>query len=139
MQYRILIACGLWLVTPLLLLSEAEWVRLWPSVVAIACVFLLRKAILGLLAGATAGMMLLEQGNPLAVFVSFFRDHLLPSLQSSWNLSILLFTLILGGFVSVVSRGGGIEAALRSLDRPQAARQALDHGRNLWVGFRLFF
>jgi len=86
---------------------------LWPSVVAIAAVFLTRSALAGLLIGATAGCLLLTGGHPLPAFVEFVSHHLIPSLQHKWNLSVLIFTMFLGGFSALIEAGRGLDALLR--------------------------
>lgn len=112
MNLRPLIIAVVWLCTWPLVWLEAEWVALWPSVAALVAVFLLNRSITGLLIGASAGLLLLADGNPFRAFVSGFSDHLIPVLQSSWNLSVLIFTLLLGGFVELLERGGGIRALM---------------------------
>ncbi len=87
--------------------------RLWPSVLALVIVFLSRSALAGLLAGAAAGALLLSDGRIDIAFVSFFRDHLVPSLQSGWNISVIIFTLLIGGFAGVIEHGGGFSQILR--------------------------
>lgn len=107
--------------------------RLWPSVVALSLVFLLRSVLAGLLGGAFSGAILLANGNPLLAFIAFFRAHLIPSLQSSWNASILVFTLLMGGFVALIEHGGGISGLLRRFVRDRGAVK----GRIQWAAFGL--
>ena len=54
-----------WLWVP----AEVSVKALWPSVVAIAGVFLLRRVLAGLLLGGLAGALLLESGNPGAAIL----------------------------------------------------------------------
>ena len=91
---------------------EASSLSLWPSVVAIFSVILWRSALAGLLVGAVCGTILLAGGNPTEAFTRFFSTHLLPSLQSEWNLSVLLFTFLLGGFAALLEKGRGFEGIL---------------------------
>jgi tetracycline resistance efflux pump len=95
-------------------LLDAEWIALWPSMVALITVFLLNRAVTGLLLGAGAGLILLHHGNPFEAFISFFSNHLIPVLQSSWNLSVLIFTLLLGGFAALLEKGGGIQGLMQN-------------------------
>jgi hypothetical protein len=73
----------------------------------------MNRTITGLLQGAAAGLILLNNGNPIAAIGSLFSDHLFPVLGSLWNLSVLVFTLLLGGFVSVLEKDGGIQTLMR--------------------------
>ncbi|MDF7822552.1 Na+/H+ antiporter NhaC family protein [Pontiellaceae bacterium B12227] len=91
-------------------LQDMPWISLWPSVVALTAVFLLNRTITGLLLGAGAGVVILHHGNPVTACSSLFTDHLFPVLGSSWNLSVLAFTLLLGGFAALIEKGGGLQA-----------------------------
>jgi Na+/H+ antiporter NhaC len=97
-----------------LALSQFEWeaLSLLPSLVAILSVVLLRNALLGLLIGSFSGVVLLAKGNLAEAFIQFFNKHLIPALQSEWNLSVLIFTLLLGGFAALLEKGRGFEALL---------------------------
>jgi len=106
---------------------DGAWRALWPSLVALASVLALRSALSGLLIGAATGALILAEGHPLTAFAGFFKQHLIPALQSPWNLSVLIFTLLLGGFAALLERGRGFEAILARLissDRgPGSARR----------------
>ena len=93
---------------------DSEWTALWPSIVALAAVFLLNRTISGLLLGALAGMILLSDGNLVTAVADLLKDHLLPVLKSTWNLSILAFTLLLGGFAALIEKGGGLQSLTSS-------------------------
>jgi len=95
--------------------TENEWRALWPSVVALSTVLLLRKVLIGLLAGAGAGAIILANGNPVTAFVSFFRDHLVENLQSDWKLGPIIFTFILGGFVALIEKSGGFQGIVHRI------------------------
>lgn len=110
--YKKHLVLTLWLATWILVPVDFTVKALWPSILGLLSVLLLRKVIAGLLIGGSAGAILLNDGNPLSAFVSLFTDHLIPSLQSSWNVSVLIFTLLLGGFVALIEKGGGIQALL---------------------------
>ncbi len=112
MKVRPVIVFIIWLCSWPLLLLDADWTSLWPSIVALVSVFLLNRSMTGLLIGASAGLILLSDGNPFTAFITGFSEHLIPVLQSAWNLSVLIFTLLLGGFVALLERGGGIQALM---------------------------
>ena len=118
-----------WLWVP----AEISLKALWPAVVAIAGVFLLRRVLAGLLLGGLAGVLLLESGNPATAVLALFRDHLAPALASTWNLSVVAFTLLLGGFVALIERGGGFQGLLKGwLKSPDRAAQRVQ-----WSAFGL--
>jgi Na+/H+ antiporter NhaC len=92
---------------------EFRWVVLWPSACALVLVFVLRSALAGLLGGALAGSVLLAGGDPLEAGVVLFRDQFLPLFGSTWKLSAIAFTLILGGFVALLEASGGLLGLVR--------------------------
>ncbi len=91
------------------------WLTLWPSLVALVMVFAWRSAFIGLLAGAVCGSLLLQKGHPLDTLTGLVAYQLLPIFQSPWKLSAIAFTLILGGFVSLLEAGGGLQALVRRM------------------------
>lgn len=95
--------------------SEFMLLTLWPSLVALLVVVLSRSAFVGLLSGAVSGALLISQGNPLDSVTYLITQQFLPIFQSSWKLSAVAFTLILGGFVALVEVGGGLQALVRRL------------------------
>ncbi len=99
---------------------------LWPPLAAVMIIVSTRNALAGLLAGGFAGAMLLSGGNPLIAGVSLITDHLAPSLQSPWKIGAIIFTLILGGFASVLEAGGGFTRLMK-----KATGTGHDPGRQL--------
>ena len=110
--YKKIVVLTLWLATWTLVGQDFLLTPLWPSILGLLSVLLLRKVITGLLIGGSAGAILLNNGHPLKAFMALFADHLIPALQSGWNISVLIFTLLLGGFVALIEKGGGIQALL---------------------------
>jgi len=131
--YKKVLVFTLWLATWILVSTDFAWKALWPSILGLLSVLLLRKVIAGLLIGGSAGAILLNQGNPLTAFTALFTDHLIPALQSSWNISVLIFTLLLGGFVSLIEKGGGIQALLNRWIRHSGSLKK----RIQWSGYGL--
>jgi Na+/H+ antiporter NhaC len=96
-----------WLLLPEVKSSPAV---LWPSMLAVGLAFVTRDIYLSLIVGAFSGALLLHAGNPWQAFVDLFVSRLIPSLADRWNISVLLFTLMMGGFVEVLNRNGGMTA-----------------------------
>lgn len=94
-------------VSMLLVSSNLEVAKLWPPVAAVVVILVTRNALAGLLTGGFVGAFLLTGGHPLVTASSVMSDHLWPSLQSPWKVGAILFTLILGGFASILEAGGG--------------------------------
>lgn len=121
------------LVTLALALIDIPIRAIWPPVAALVVIIVTRHALIGLLAGGFTGAILLTGGNPLTAFFDLFASHLWPSLQSSWKIGAIAFTLILGGFAAILEAGGGFAGLMRKvagLDRESSR----DASRNLEGG-----
>jgi Na+/H+ antiporter NhaC len=110
---RVIVAWAVFLATFLWLWFPVEgpgpW-ALWPSAVAVGLAFVTRDIYLSLFLGAFSGAILLRQGNLAGAFLDLPARYLLPALQNPWNLSVLVFTLMMGGFVELLNRQGGMAA-----------------------------
>ena len=78
-------------------------------------VLITRSALLGLLIGAVCGALLLAGGSVLGAIEQLVLNQFWPIFGSSWKLSAMLFTLILGGFVALVEAGGGLQGLVKKL------------------------
>lgn len=118
---------------------ESSWRTLWPSGVALVLVLLSRSAFVGLLSGAACGAVLLSGGTIFGAVAHLFEKQFLPIFGSSWKLSAMLFTLILGGFVALIEAGGGLQALVRRLlgsgHAPRKRMQTTVFGFGLLVFF----
>ena len=95
--------------------GDSLWRSFLPSLAALLLVVVSRSALFGLLTGAVCGAVLLSGGSFLGAIEHLALDQFMPIFGSSWKLSALLFTLILGGFVALVEAGGGLQALVRRL------------------------
>ena len=94
---------------------ESTWRSLWPSLAALAMVLISRSAMIGLLIGAVCGALLLAGGSVQSTIEQLVLNQFWPIFESSWKLSAMLFTLILGGFVALVEAGGGLQGIVKKL------------------------
>ncbi|MGF1483141.1 MAG: Na+/H+ antiporter NhaC family protein [Opitutales bacterium] len=112
---------------------------LWPTVVALSVVLLLRRAIVGLLAGAVAGAILLAEGDPWQAYLTLAADHFAPIFDGPWRVGAIAFTLMMGGFAGVIEKGGGLIALFNRLQRTGGdASKRLQLG-SLGLGLVCFF
>lgn len=104
---------------------------LWPTVVAIGATLVVRRTLIGLLLGALSGSVMIEEGSLWKGFTELIEKHSIPALQSGWNLSVLIFTLALGGLVALIEFGGGFQALLEKLLRFRSGSEASPSGKRL--------
>lgn len=111
------------MVTAVLQLMQAGVLAIWPSIVALVLVFSTRNVLLGLLSGAVIGSVILMEGSLFRVPMDLVGQHLLPNFESSWKSGAIIFTLILGGFVHLLEKGGTLQALLARLLHGRSARR----------------
>jgi Na+/H+ antiporter NhaC len=119
--------------------GESTWRTLWPSVAALGVVLISRSALLGLLIGAVCGSLLLAGGSVLGAVEQLVLNQIWPIFGSSWKLSAILFTLILGGFVALVEAGGGLQGLLKKLLGPGRAPHRRMQTTVFGFGLLVFF
>ncbi len=111
-----------WLLGPSIKSGPAA---LWPSVLAVGLAFVTREIYLSLFLGAFSGALLLHGGNPWNAFHDLLISRMLSSLMDRWNISVLVFTLLMGGFAEVLTRNGGMMAlSLRVMGQSRSPRRA---------------
>lgn len=84
----------------------ATWISILPPIVAIGFALYTREVIISLFAGIWIGALFLTGFNPLAGSAEAI-DVLVVSLTDADHIAIVVFSLMLGGMVGVMSRGGG--------------------------------
>jgi Na+/H+ antiporter NhaC len=85
--------------------------------VAITLALVVREVIASLVAGVWLGTTMLAGGNPLAGFLRVADTSIRNALTDSDHVSIIVFSMLLGGMVGVMSRSGGTQGIVKSLER----------------------
>ena len=83
------------------------WLSLLPALLAIGLALLLRQVILALAAGVWIGSLFIEGFNPLAATLRLVDSIAVKAAADSDHASILIFSLLLGGMVGVITASGG--------------------------------
>lgn len=79
-----------------------------PPLVAIGLCIATRQLILSLFVGIFSGALVLSNFNPIMGFVKTVKLSI-STLASEWNAGIVIFTLLLGGLIGVLSKSGGAQ------------------------------
>ncbi|MGQ9902321.1 MAG: Na+/H+ antiporter NhaC family protein [Fimbriimonadales bacterium] len=93
------------------------WWSLLPPLLAIALALLLRQVVLALVGGVWLGAWLVAGGEPFTPLLRVVDTYLLDAYADRDHLQIILFTLLLGGMLGVITRAGGLRAIVRTLSR----------------------
>lgn len=81
---------------------------LLPPLIAIAVALLFRQVLLALAAGGWLGAFIITGYHPFDAILRHADTLVLGALSSSWNASVILVILILGGMIGVISRNGSV-------------------------------
>ena len=96
------------------------WLSLAPPILAILLALVLRQVFLALLGGVWLGAWIVEGGSFAGFFLGGLRTldrYIVGALADSDHVAIILFSLMLGGMVGVMSRSGGTTGLVNSLSR----------------------
>jgi len=104
------------LVVPVREVAAGTWWSLVPPLLAIGLALLFRDVILSLFLGVWLGAAILAGGSVPAGFLRTVDTHMRGALVDSDHISIILFSLLLGGMVAVMSRSGGTHGIVRLLE-----------------------
>ncbi|HSM69378.1 MAG TPA: Na+/H+ antiporter NhaC family protein, partial [Xanthomonadales bacterium] len=118
-----------------------SWLSILPPLVAIAFALLMKKVIPALFFGIWLGAWLVQglslEGLWLGLLDSFQR-YVLDALANSDHAAIILFSLMIGGMVGIISRNGGMQGIVNWIvkwaDSVRHARLA-----TAWMGIAIFF
>ena len=113
------------------------WLTLVPPLLAILLAILFRQVVPALLAGVWIGAWI-GFGGPFTAVLRTLDHYLIGALADRDRLSIIVFSMLLGGMVGVMSRSGGTRGLVDAL-----AHRATDRKRGqvfTWLlGIAIFF
>jgi Na+/H+ antiporter NhaC len=88
---------------------------LLPPLVAITLALAVRDVLASLLVGVWLGTTMLADGNPAAGFLRLIDTSIRDALTDPDHVSIIVFSMLLGGMVGVMSRSGGTLGVVQAL------------------------
>jgi Na+/H+ antiporter NhaC len=83
------------------------WLSLLPPLIAIVLALWVKDVIVALSIGVFFGALSLTGWNPFAAFSMFIVDFIVKALIDADHASIILFSMLLGGMVGIISKNGG--------------------------------
>ena len=113
------------------------WFSLVPPLLAIILALLFRQVIAALAAGIFIGAVFIYDYNPITAFLRFGDTIILNSLISTDHMFILVFTLMIGGVVGVISQNGGTAGLANLITR--FAKKAKSGMISSWFMGVIFF
>ncbi len=104
------------LILPATTVVKGSLWSLLPPIVAITLALVVREVIASLIVGVWLGTTMLADGNVAAGYLRLVDSSLRGALTDADHVSIILFSMLLGGMVGVMSRSGGTFGVVRSLE-----------------------
>lgn len=98
-------------------MSYGVW-GLIPPLLAIILALATKQVIIALFVGVYVGSLFLQGGNPILAMIDTISDRIIGnSLADSWNIGVILFCLLIGGLVGIITRIGGTSAVANAVAR----------------------
>jgi Na+/H+ antiporter NhaC len=91
------------------------WISILPPFVAILLALIARQVLVALFVGIWLGAALIYDYNPFTGFLYAFTEYIARAPADPDKMSIIIFTLILGGMVGVISKMGGTQGIVDKL------------------------
>ncbi len=112
-------------------------ISILPVLTTLAVALAARNVLIGLFAGVFVGVALAAEATIITFLPTLVKDHLVPEVADSYNASVLVLLVFIGGFVKLIETSGGGTAfasiATRWVSSP--ARVQL----SAWLGGILIF
>ena len=105
---------------------EVKYIPLWlsvvPPLVAIILALIFKEVIISLFVGIWSGAFIVNgmRFDPISMVTSLFdvvEKYIIGALSDSGHLSVLLFSLMIGGMVAIISRNGGMAGVVKRLSK----------------------
>lgn len=93
------------------------WLTVMPPLIAILLALVFKEVVISLFIGIFAGSLIL---NRFDIFRAFFRvidNYIINALADRDRASIVIFTLLLGGMVGIITKSGGVKGIVDRLSR----------------------
>jgi len=103
---------------------ENSFLSLLPPIIAILLAILSKRVLLSLLAGVFLGSVIINGLSVTALFQSF-DDFVVPTLSNNDNVKVLLFTMFLGGVVSVIVNTGFAQMLINSITKHNQTKSSI--------------
>jgi Na+/H+ antiporter NhaC len=96
--------------------AVGSWWSLLPPLVAIGLALAFHDVLIALVMGVWIGTTMVAGGNPAAGLFRMIDTNVLNALIDRDHMSIIIFSMLLGGMVGVMSKSGGTIGVVRALE-----------------------
>jgi Na+/H+ antiporter NhaC len=117
---------------------EPGWLSLLPPLVAIILALVFREVVLSLFVGVWFGALIVAHWNPITATMISVDRFVVEGLADTDKISIVVFSLLLGGMVGVMGRSGGTLGIVEAM-RPYATSARRGQLMTWLSGIIIFF
>jgi Na+/H+ antiporter NhaC len=98
------------------------WMSMLPPLVAIILALIFKEVIISLFIGIWAGVFIANgmRFDPISIILSFFdvvQNYIIAAVTDSGHMSVIIFSMMVGGMVAIISRNGGMAGVVEKLSR----------------------
>jgi Na+/H+ antiporter NhaC len=118
-----------------------NWTSLLPPIVAIAIALILKQVLVSLFIGVWMGAWLATGGGLSGIIPGFFdtiSEYIVAGSADSDRMSIMIFSLLIGGMVGIISANGGIRGIIKVMMKVIKTR-IQGQFMTAMMGFLVFF
>lgn len=109
-----------------------------PPLMAIIMALLIKDVVISLFVGIFAGALIIFRFNFIKAFFRVVDTYVLDSVADGERASIIIFTLLLGGMVGIITKSGGVKGIVTSLSKKVKSAQSTQFYTWL-MGIFIFF
>ena len=121
--------------------DAAPWWSVLPPVIAIVMALVFRQVLFALFAGIWIGAWLVGGAGLTGIVTAFFAtatDYIVPSIADPSHVSILVFSMFIGGMVGIIGANGGTRGIVKAITRLVTNRSRAQVTTTL-MGYIVFF
>ncbi|UCC47685.1 MAG: Na+/H+ antiporter NhaC family protein, partial [Gemmatimonadota bacterium] len=114
------------------------WFSILPPLLAIGLALIFREVVIALFAGIWLGALFVVSLNPIAATLRTIDTFVAPALAHPDHAAIIIFSLMLGGMVGLMSRSGGTRGIVEAV-APLATTRRRGQLATYLAGLLIFF
>jgi Na+/H+ antiporter NhaC len=126
------------------LVKVPSWTAILPPVIAIILALLLKEVLFSLFLGVLAGSFVINGYRFDGIFNTFYfvfdaiSGFILNALNDAGHLSVIVFSILIGGMVSLITKNGGMMGVLEKATKYAVSRQRVQMMTYI-LGIAIFF
>jgi Na+/H+ antiporter NhaC len=98
-------------------MSDPSVAALLPVIVTLVVALTARNVLVGLFSGVLVGVAMVADVSPLLFVPALVQDYIVPEVADTYNASVLVLLVFIGGFVKLIEYSGGGTAFARTAAR----------------------